>query len=59
VDSQRVSVEARDGKVTLRGTVRSYAERIDAERAAWSAPGVTAVDDQLAISVPVAPVKTA
>jgi osmotically-inducible protein OsmY len=57
VDSQRVSVEAVNGKVTLRGTVRSFAERLDAERAAWSAPGVMTVEDQLAISVPVAPVK--
>jgi osmotically-inducible protein OsmY len=54
VDAKRISVEARDGRVTLRGTVRSWAERQDAERAAWSAPGVTAVDDQIAISVPVA-----
>jgi len=53
VDSKRISVEAMDGRVILRGTVRSWAERQDAERAAWSAPGVTAVDDQIAIRVPV------
>jgi osmotically-inducible protein OsmY len=53
VDSKRISVEASDGRVTLRGTVRSWAERRDAESAAWSAPGVTAVDDQIAISIPV------
>jgi osmotically-inducible protein OsmY len=53
VDASRVSVEAVDGRVILRGTVRSWAERQDAERAAWSAPGVTAVDDQIAIRVPV------
>jgi osmotically-inducible protein OsmY len=52
VDSKRISVEALDGRIVLRGTVRSWAERQDAERAAWSAPGVTAVDDQIAISVP-------
>ena len=53
VDSQHVSVETVDGKVILRGTVRSFAERMDAERAAWSAPGVTDVVDELAIHVPV------
>ncbi|HEU4993624.1 MAG TPA: BON domain-containing protein [Gemmatimonadaceae bacterium] len=55
VDARHVSVETRDGRVVLRGTVRSWTERKDAERAAWSAPGVTAVEDQLAISVPVLP----
>jgi osmotically-inducible protein OsmY len=54
VDSKRISVETSDGKVTLRGTVRTWTERQDAERAAWSAPGVSAVEDQIAISVPVA-----
>ena len=49
VDANRVQVEAREGKVTLRGTVRSYAEMRDAERAAWSATGVTEVDDKLMI----------
>jgi len=53
VDSKRISVETADGKVTLRGSVRSWTERQDAERAAWSAPGVTSVDDQIAISIPV------
>ena len=48
-DAERITVEAADGRVTLKGTVRSFAERLDAERAAWSAPGVTSVDDRIAI----------
>jgi osmotically-inducible protein OsmY len=50
-DAEHIVVEAQDGKVTLRGTVRSYAERKQAERAAWSAPGVTEVEDKIAIGV--------
>lgn len=48
-DSDQIKVEAYDGTVTLRGSVGSYAERNEVERAAWSAPGVTKVDDQIAI----------
>ncbi len=51
VDSSRISVESLDGKVILKGKVRSWAERRDAENAAWSAPGVTQVDDRLAVSL--------
>jgi osmotically-inducible protein OsmY len=50
-DADRIVVEAQEGKITLRGTVRSYAERKEAERAAWSAPGVTEVEDKIAIGV--------
>jgi osmotically-inducible protein OsmY len=53
VDSKRISIETAGGRVVLRGMVRSWTERRDAERAAWSAPGVIAVDDQIAIRVPV------
>jgi osmotically-inducible protein OsmY len=49
-DAKRISVETVDGTVTLRGTVRSWAERADAERAAWAAPGVTRVNDQLVVN---------
>ena len=48
-DTKKIEVAAIDGAVTLTGTVRSWAERIDAERAAWGTSGVTAVDDRLAI----------
>jgi osmotically-inducible protein OsmY len=49
VDANRITVETQDGKVVLRGTVRSWAEREEAERAAWRAPGVKQVEDEIAI----------
>src|SRR5580704_14436767 len=51
IDANRITVEAHDGEVILKGTVRSWAERQEAERAAWSAPGVKRVDDRITISV--------
>lgn len=51
IDSQKITVEAKDGRVLLKGTVRSWAERQDAERAAYAAPGVTIVDDLIAVGV--------
>lgn len=51
IDSKQIAVEAVDGRVTLRGKVRSWAERQDAEFAAWSAPGVTKVDDELLVQI--------
>ena len=50
LEANRITVEASDGHVTLRGTVRSYAERNEIERAAWSAPGVVEVTDLTTIS---------
>ena len=48
-DADKIKIEATDGQVTLRGTVSSFAERQDAERAAWRAPGVTKVNDLLLV----------
>jgi osmotically-inducible protein OsmY len=49
IDARRVNVVASDGKVILSGNVRSWAERQEAERAAWAAPGVTQVEDRIAV----------
>jgi osmotically-inducible protein OsmY len=49
VDAQGISVEVNGSKVVLTGTVRSWAEREEAERQAWLAPGATSVDNQIAV----------
>jgi len=50
VDARNVTIEVQGGKVALRGTVHSWAERREAERESWSAPGVTEVENQLHIA---------
>ena len=50
VDASRITVEATGGEVVLKGTVRSWAERQEAERAAWAAPGVRRVDNRIVIA---------
>jgi osmotically-inducible protein OsmY len=49
VDARHVQVETRDNRVVLTGNVSNSAEREEAERVAWAAPGVTAVDNQLTV----------
>jgi osmotically-inducible protein OsmY len=47
IDARRIQVEAEGGRVVLTGNVRSWRERDDAVRAAWSAPGVALVDARI------------
>jgi osmotically-inducible protein OsmY len=49
VDAEKISVEANAGKVILRGSVRSWAEREEAERAAWAAPGISQVRNDIRV----------
>lgn len=49
VDANNIVVETHGDEVVLKGKVRSWIEREEAERVAWSAPGVTRVIDQIAV----------
>lgn len=49
VDANHISVEVDADRVILRGAVRSWVERDEAERAAWRAPGVRSVDNRITI----------
>jgi osmotically-inducible protein OsmY len=50
LDADKVSVTTSNGTVTLKGTVRSWAERDEAVAAAWAAPGVRQVHDRILVA---------
>ena len=50
LDAQHIKVQADGSNVTLSGNVHSWAERDEAERAAWSGPGVKEVKNLIAIT---------
>jgi osmotically-inducible protein OsmY len=49
LEANKIQVETSGSKVTLRGKVRTHAEKDEAERAAWAAPGVSCVDNHLKV----------
>ena len=50
LDARNIHVDIEGGKVILKGKVRSYIEKKDAENAVRVAPGVTTIDDQLEVT---------
>jgi osmotically-inducible protein OsmY len=50
LDAETIFVEAKDGKVILRGAVESWKEREQAEWAAWAAPGVSHVENHILVT---------
>jgi osmotically-inducible protein OsmY len=51
IDANRITVEVQGNKAILRGSVRSWAEREEASRTAWSAPGILSVDNRITIDI--------
>jgi osmotically-inducible protein OsmY len=51
IDAHKVAVDASGSEVTLRGEVRSWAERDQAQATAWAAPGVLAVKNEITVRI--------
>ena len=51
IDANSITVEVQGSKAVLKGKVRSWAEKHEAEQAAWLAPGITSVENKIEISI--------
>jgi osmotically-inducible protein OsmY len=51
IDASRITVEVQGSKAILKGTVRSWAEKEEAERVAWLAPGITSVENRITLEI--------
>ena len=51
IDANKITVEVQGSKAILKGSVRAWAEREEAERVAWSAPGITEVENRITLEV--------
>jgi osmotically-inducible protein OsmY len=52
MDAERINVEIQGDKVILTGTVRAWAEKVEADRVAWSIPGVREVVNRITVQIP-------
>ena len=50
IDASHITVDTMEGKATLGGYVRSWVEKEQAEAAAWSAPGISKVENRISIA---------
>ena len=51
VDANKITVEVLGSKAILKGAVRAWVEKEEAERVAWLAPGVTSVENRITVDV--------